>query len=187
MDGPTPPDDITLLLNRMSSGDGGASERLFALLYDDLHRRAVACLRDQPVGHTLQATALVNEAYLKLAAAGTTWENRGHFLCTAARAMRSILVDHARRRGRQKRGAHAGREPLDSVVLAFEARSSDLLDLDDALTELEQRDPRAGEVVTLRFFGGRTTTEIAELLEVSVATVERDWELARAWLRRRLR
>lgn len=181
------PDEITLLLHRMSHGDGGAGERLFTLLYNDLHRRAVACLRGLPPGHTLQATALVNEAYLRLAAGPEGgWQSRGHFLCTAARAMRSILVDHARRKGRAKRGDAIEPEPLDHVVLAFEARSTDLLDLDEALREFEARDPRAAQVVTLRFFGGRTTAETADALCVSVSTVEREWDVARAWLRRRL-
>jgi len=179
--------EITLLLQRMNAGEDGASQRLFALLYTELHRQAERCMRAQPPGHTLQATALVNEAFLRVAGNRVTgWENRKHFLCTAARAMRSVLVDHARKKRRRKRGDGAGRVPLDSITLAFEERSTDLVDLDAALQRLEERDARAAQVVTLRFFGGRTMPQIAELLAVSVSTIERDWDISRAWLRREL-
>lgn len=181
-----PSGEITLLLRRLNDGDDGAGPRLFELLYHELHEQARLCMRGQSPAHTLQATALVNEAFLRVAGGNGDWENRHHFLGVAARAMRSVLVDHARRKKRRKRGDGHDRVPLDGVSLAFEERSADLLDLDAALLRLEERDPRAAQVVTLRFFGGCSMPEIAEMLEVSVSTAERDWTVARAWLRREL-
>jgi RNA polymerase sigma factor (TIGR02999 family) len=181
-------DDITHMLNEGPL----ASERLFPLLYDELRALAAARLRRLPPGATLQPTALVHEAYVKLVRDdGVTWQGRAHFFGAAANAMRDILVDRARRRSARKHGGGRDRLPLDSRVLGIEARpgssDEDLLALDDALTRLSALDERQGRVVTLMYYAGLTQEQIAEMLEVSVRTIERDWRFARAWLTKEMR
>jgi RNA polymerase sigma factor (TIGR02999 family) len=180
--------DVTLLLRRMGAGDGEAREALFALIYSELHDQAERLMRRQEKGHTLQATALVNEAYVRLASGREhEWEDRRHFFGVAGKAMRSVLMDHARRRKTAKRGGGAEPLPLDALAAKFEEQAGDLVDLDEALREFATIDARAAEVVELRFFAGLTFKEIGRMLGLSYTTVERDWELARAWLCARLR
>ena len=183
----TDPAPATAILSRLGAGDGSAQAELLALVYAELHRMAENALRGERVGHTLQATALVHEAWLRLVDQRTTdWNGRAHFFGAAARAMRQILVDHARARGAAKRGGGATRGLLDDSLLVYEARALDLLALDEALGRLAAADERAARIVELRFFAGLEMAEIAEVLGVSVPTVERGWRLARAWLRSEL-
>ncbi|MCB9826166.1 MAG: sigma-70 family RNA polymerase sigma factor [Planctomycetes bacterium] len=183
-DRPSP--DVTLWLERARQGDAQALEQALEHLYAEIKSIAQARMRAFAPSHTLQPTALVNEAMLRLVGRSTPWESRGHFLGVAARAMRSILADHARARGAQKRGGNRKREPLDAAVAWFEENRVDLLALDDALKRFAQLDARAAQIVELRYFAGLTQAEIAEMLDVSVATVERDWVAARGWLQREL-
>jgi RNA polymerase sigma factor (TIGR02999 family) len=178
----------TLLLRRMSGGDDRAAEELMPLVYGELHALAARFMGGHAAGHTLQPTALVNEAWLRLIepTLGATFENRAHFLGVAARAMRSVLVDHARRRGAQKRGGAHERVPLEDIAALFEERASDLLALDEALTRLSVMDPQLGRIVELRFFGGLSVEETAGILEVSEPTIVRGWRVARMWLKREL-
>ena len=177
------PVEVTVLVKRMSSGDAEAGAELYALLRDELRRLAEGQFRKAaPRDHTLQPTALVHEAWLRLVGAGADYEGRQHFLAVAARAMRSVLVDHARRRQSLKRGGEHKRVPMDDVVPIFEERSANLLALDEALLRLAERDNRRARVVELRFFGGLTIEETADLMETSTATVQRDWQMARLWL-----
>ena len=181
------PPDVTRLLQAWNDGRPGALDALMPIVYGELHRLAKASLRRERPDHTLQATALVNEAYVRLV--GQTrmrWQNRAQFFGTAAQFMRRILVDHARDRLSAKRGAGAPRIELDEAILATEERGIDLLALDAALERLEQLDARQGRLVVLRFFGGLTIEEAAEVLEVSPATAKREWVTARMWLRREL-
>jgi RNA polymerase sigma factor (TIGR02999 family) len=178
---------ITLLLRRASGGDPAAEERVYALLYKRLRGMAREYMRGQPRGHTLQSTALVHEAWLRLAGPGPVpFADRAHFLASASRAMRSILIDHARGRLRGKRAGTRRRVPLDGVLVAFEERAVDILALDEALRALDRMDPRAALVVELRFFGGMTFPEVSGRLGIPRRTIERDWEHARAWLHRAL-
>ena len=182
----TPP-DVTRLLQAWNDGQPGALDSLMPIVYGELHRLAKASLRRERPDHTLQATALVNEAYVRLV--GQTrmrWQNRAQFFGTAAQFMRRILVDHARDRLSAKRGAGAPRIELDEAILATQERGIDLLALDAALERLELLDARQGRLVVLRFFGGLTIEEAAEVLEVSPATAKREWVTARMWLRREL-
>jgi RNA polymerase sigma-70 factor (ECF subfamily) len=181
------PEDFTVLLRRMGSGDAHATTDLFTLVYGTLRAQARSAMRGQPRSHTLQPTALANEVFLKLANQRVAWEGRSHFLCVAAQAMRSVLVDHAKGKGRRKRKAAGRRINLDEHVAAFESRSAHLLDLDEALQRLAQDDPRASQIVEMRFFGGMQFREIAEKLDVPQRTVERDWTYARTWLHAELR
>ncbi len=158
------------------------SGQLFTTLYDTLRAQARAAMRGQPRSHTLQPTALVNEVFIKLANQGAEWHSRAHFLSVAARAMRAILVDHARNKTRQKRKAAGRRVELDGLLVAFEERSLRLLELDAALGRLAELDDRAARIVELRFFGGLAGPDIAEVMGVPLRTVERDWMYARAWL-----
>lgn len=176
---------VTGLLQAWSAGDEEAGRRLVPLVYRDLRRRAAGLLRREAPGHTLQPTALVHEAYLRLVGQRGQWRNRSQFFGVAAHIMRRILVDHARRRRAAKRDVV--RVPLDESVVPASGREVDLLGLDEALCELTSMDARQGRVVELRYFGGLTLEEAAEILGVSVATVKRDWSLARAWLFDRLR
>lgn len=173
----------TLLLSRWREGDAAARDSLFPLVYQELRNAAERLLRREQTGHTLQPTALVHEAFLKLtgAAPPAAWD-RAHFIGIAARAMRQILVDHARSRLADKRGK--GMVPVELKEAGFEPGLSqdELITLDDALHELARRNPRLAQVVEYRFFGGLTEEEIAELLEVTPRTVQRDWATARAWL-----
>ncbi|MFQ5653145.1 MAG: sigma-70 family RNA polymerase sigma factor [Planctomycetota bacterium] len=166
---------------------GGEPECLLPLVYDELHRLAVRFFRSEPPGHTLQPTALVNEAYLRLSSQeGHRWQSRNHFTCVAAKAMRQILVNHARRRGALKRGGGRRRVSLEGAEEGGAASDLDLEALDEALEELAAYDPRKSQIVELRYFVGLTIEETAEALEISPATVKRDWILARAWLHRRI-
>ena len=179
--------EITGILFRWSQGDEHALDSLTPLVYRDLRRLAAHLLRDERSGHTLQPTALVNEAYLKLAGqAKVQWQNRTHFFAVAARAMRQILVDHARGHLRAKRGAGVTVLPLEEGLLFEPERSADLLALDEALNRLAALDARKTRVVELRFFGGLDNEEIAKVLEISPNTVMRDWNMAKAWLRREI-
>jgi RNA polymerase sigma factor (TIGR02999 family) len=181
------PADVTRLLQALNDGQPGALDALMPVVYSELHRLAKASLRRERPDHTLQATALVNEAYVRLA--GQTrmrWQNRAQFFGTAAQFMRRILVDHARDRCAAKRGAGAPHLELDEAILATQERGIDLLALDAALEHLEQLDARQSRLVVLRFFGGLTIEEAAEVLEISLATAKREWATARMWLRREL-
>ena len=178
---------VTVLLARMNAGDADAIDRLFPLVYGELRQAAERALRGEREGHTLQPTALVHEAFLKLAGGGPTGSrDRAHFVGIAARAMRQILVDHARRRGAAKRGGGVAAEPIDSRHADPNAPFEDLVALDDALDRLSALSPRLRSVVELRFFAGLTDDEIAETLEVTSRTVQRDWAKARAWLYREM-
>lgn len=180
--------DVTALLQQWQDGDPLATERLLPLVYDELRRVARARLRGERQGHTLQATALVHEAYLRLMGTGhPTPRNRAHLFAMAARIMRQILVDHARRKQARKRGGDDTVIALDESVPANSGIGViDLLALDEALTAMTALEPRMCQVVELKYFAGLNTTETAEALNVSTATVERDWTLAKAWLVRRL-
>ena len=182
------PGDVTRLLHAVGDGDTAAFDRLMPLVYDELRRLARYVLRGERAGHTLDTTGLVHEAYLKLAGqAQVDWHGRAHFFSIAARAMRQILVDHARRRQAQKRGGERERVTLsDGDALALDVDWAELLDLDAALHRLADLDERLHTVVEFRFFGGMTEEEVAGVLDVSKRTVQRDWRKARAWLYREL-
>lgn len=170
------------LLEGFGRGDPQASEQLMALLYQELYRLAKSFMAEQPAGHTLQATSLVNEAYLRLSdRRGRNFENRLHLMSSAARAMRCVLIDHARSRAVRKRER---REPsaLDRVLVTYEDRVLDLVALDDALRKLASFAPQMATAVELRFFAGLTMSEVAEALGMSKRTLEREWEATRAWL-----
>jgi RNA polymerase sigma factor (TIGR02999 family) len=175
-------------LKSVKRGDPSALDRLLPVVYGEMRRLAARYLRNERDGHTLQPTALANEAYLKLVGLRDfPWQNRAHFMGMAARAMRSILVDHARRRKAQKRGGGVAAVPLDtSAALAGGPPVVAFDDLDRALIDLARRSERQAQVVELRFFGGLTIEETAEVLDVSAVTVKRDWTFARAWLYREL-
>lgn len=178
--------DLTGLLLAWSAGDRNAAERLLSAVYDELHLLARRSLRKRP-GQTLQTTALVNEAYLRLIDQRVEWRNRSHFFALAAHTMRRIAVDHGRRRQAQKRGSGGPRISLAGFEPASTEPAFDALALDDALRRLERVDRAKASVVELRFFGGLKVREVAEVLGCSKATVERHWEFARAWLYRELR
>lgn len=178
--------EITVLLRRAGVGDAAAEADLYRLVYDALREQAAQRIRGQRRGHTLQATALVHEVYLKVARLGEDWAGRGHFFGVAASAMRSILVDHARSKRRVKRGGDGRRQALDDVHVVQGDDVLDIVALDDALVKLAALDARAARVVELMFFGGLTAKEIAEILDVTERTVERDWKVARAWLKSEL-
>jgi RNA polymerase sigma-70 factor (ECF subfamily) len=178
---------ITQLLGEWSGGDEGALEKLIPLVQPELHRLAHHYMSLERAGHTLQTTALLNEAYLRLVDnANPLWQNRIHFVAAAAQLMRRIMVDHARERRSLKRGGSAMKVPLDEAALVTETRSEELLALDEALERLAVQDPRKGQIVELRYFGGLTAEETAEFLKVSLRTVEREWNMAKAWLHRAL-
>ncbi|HZI19406.1 MAG TPA: sigma-70 family RNA polymerase sigma factor [Pyrinomonadaceae bacterium] len=186
--GQTSPDEITDLLVAWGDGDRAALERLVPLVHAELRRLARGYMRGERHGHTLQTTALVNEAYLKLVEQGRVrWQNRAHFLAIAARQMRHVLVDYARRRKYQKRGGGALQVTLGEAEGMADSRSPDLVALDEALAALAEVDPRRARVVELKFFGGLTTEEAAEALGVSDTTIERDWTVARAWLHKTMK
>ncbi len=179
--------DVTQLLCAMGAGDGRAADELLPLVYDELRMLAERNLRQERPDHTLQATALVHEAYLRLVDSDRIrLRNRAHFFALAAQAMRRILVDHARRHKRQKRGGGVARISLDDLPTLAIATDINLLALDESMQGLEQVEPRYARIVEMRFFGGMTMEEIAAILEVSLSTVERDWRVARAWLYRDL-
>jgi RNA polymerase sigma factor (TIGR02999 family) len=182
------PKNVTGLLPAWSSGDETALESLVPLIYEELHRIARRYLDRERSGHTLQTTALINEAYLRLADARTVpWHDRTHFFAIAAQMMRRILVDHARSRQNLKRGGALRQVSLDEALTVSRERSAELVKLHDALTALSAVNPRKGQVVELRFFGGLNIEETAEVLKVSPDTVMRDWKFAKVWLLRELR
>ncbi|MBL8990574.1 MAG: sigma-70 family RNA polymerase sigma factor [Phycisphaerae bacterium] len=180
--------EVTRLLGRASGGDRKATEELFPLVYDELRALAQRHMAAEREGHTLQATALVNEAYLRLVGSGDAgWESRGHFFGAAAQAIRRILTDHARSRGRLKRGGGARGVELDEAMLTTgEEGGVDLVALDEALRNLAAADAHKARVVELRFYAGLTVEQTAMALGVSQSTVARDWQFARAWLHREL-
>ncbi|MHC4429512.1 MAG: sigma-70 family RNA polymerase sigma factor [Planctomycetota bacterium] len=181
------PDDATELLVGAREGDRRAADEFTPLVYDQLRALAQHLLAQERRGHSLEATALVHEAYLKLVdQTRATWRDELHFFAVAATAIRRILVDHARGRLRQKRGGASNRLTLETDLLDPSRPEHDLVELDDLLRALEIDDPRSGRIVELRFFGGLTIDQAAEFLEVSTATIERDWRYARAWLFERL-
>jgi RNA polymerase sigma-70 factor (ECF subfamily) len=185
---PRPPQqDITALLQAWSRGDRAALDALLPAVYGELRHQAERYMRRQPAGHTLQTTALVHEAYLRLVDQQTEWKSRAHFFGVAAKAMRSILVDHARAHRAAKRGAGAARMTLGQIGdIADRKAEVDVLDLDQALQRLGELDPEKGRLVELRYYGGLSIEEAAEVLEISPATVKRQWSTARTWLRREL-
>jgi len=181
------PGDVTELLLAWHAGDQDALASLTPLVYDELHRLAGIYMSRERPGHPLQATALVNEAYLKLTdSSRVRWQNRGHFVAVAAQLMRRILVDFARDRRSQKRGHDWQQVTLDEGVLLGGEPNVDLIALDEALQRLATLDPRKVQVVEMRFFGGLSLDETAEVVGVSVDTISRDWNAAKAWLRREL-
>jgi RNA polymerase sigma-70 factor, ECF subfamily len=179
--------DVTRLLEAAGSGDRSAFDALYRSVYDELHRMARASMRREKGGHTLQPTALVNEAYLRLAPAAASWEGRRHFFGAAAEAMRRILVDHARRRLASKRGADFERVTLSGPALEIAApeTSLDVLQVDEALAQLRVESPRLADLVNLRFFAGLSIEDAAQALQISPATAKRDWTFAKAWLHQR--
>lgn len=185
MPDPSVPDtgQVTVLLQRLQRGEAGALDRLLPLVYQELRSAAQRALARERAGHTLQPTDLVHEAWLKLSAGvKVEWQGRAHFLAVASRAMRQVLVDHARRRHAGKRGADAVHVSLSHAGARDAIAPEELLALDAALDRLGERDPRLRQVVECRFFGGLTEREIAEVLGVTERTVQRDWARARAWL-----
>jgi len=179
--------DVSQLLVAWGNGDQAAFDSLCPLVYAELHRLAHKHMNRERPGHTLQTSALVNEAYLRLADQNVHWQNRSHFFAIAVQIMRRILVDHVRSLQYQKRGGNAQRVPLDEAMTVSEERAADVIALDDALKSLAEVDPRKSQIVELRFFGGLSIDETAELLAVSPGTVMRDWTLAKAWLRRAIK
>src|SRR3977135_787907 len=179
---------LTELLSDWQQGDQQALAKLTPLVYDELRRIAHRYVQRERNGHTLETTALVNEAYLRLAGQKNIgWQNRSHFFAFTAQVMRHILIDHARRRRYAKHGGGAAQVSLAEAELMSQERASELVALDEALAELAQLDPRKSRVVELRYFGGLGLAETAEVLEVSVMTVRRDWRAAKAWLYRRMK
>jgi len=189
--------DVTRILSQIDAGDPRAAEQLLPLVYDELRKLAAAKLAQEKPGHTLQATALVHEAWLQLVGADTGakvdgqgrsshWNGRGHFYAAAAEAMRRILIQGARRRNAEKRGGQWERIELDTALLPAHERSEKLLALDEALTRLENEHPEKARLVKLRFFGGMTNQEAAALLGISSTTADRHWAYARAWIQREM-
>lgn len=180
-------EDLPAILAGVSAGNAVAIDRLLPLVYDDLRRAAVRSLARERSDHTLQPTALVHEAYLRLVGqSGAQWRNAAHFLAVAAQIIRRVLVDHARARACQKRGGHRDKHPLEALALAAPAPTVDLIALHEALLRLSMTDPRKAQVVELRFFGGLTVEEVADVVGINARSVERDWQYARAWLYREL-
>ena len=178
---------VTQLLRAWGNGDQQALERLTPLVYEELHRVAHRYMADERAGHTLQTTALVNEVYLRLVdVRGVSWQNRAHFFAICARTMRRILTDFARSRQYQKRGGEAVSVTLDDALGVSSQPAVDFVALDDAMKGLGKLEPRKSQVVELRFFGGLSVEETAEVLKISPDTVMRDWKFARAWLAREL-
>ena len=179
--------EITRILRAWSSGERDAVDDLIPLVYDELHKVAAQYLRKQRPGHTLQPTALVNEAYLKLIdISSVSWQDRAHFFAVASQTMRHVLVDHARGRSRDKRGGAAQKVSLEEAVSFAKKQEVDLLALDEAMRELAAMDAQQSRIVELRFFGGLTIEETAVVLHISPATVKREWRIAKAWLLNRM-
>ena len=184
---PSSSQDVTQLLLVWSQGDASALDRLIPLVHDELHRLAKRYMMGERPGHTLQATALVNEAYLRLIdSSRVRWQNRAHFFAVSAQLMRRILVDFARARHYLKRGGDKQQVSFDEALIVSEEPDADLVALDEALTALATVDSRKASVVELRFFGGLSVGEAAEVLKVSVDTIMRDWDFAKAWLLREM-
>lgn len=187
MTSPPSSHQVTELLVRWREGDRRALDELMPLVYQELRRLAARHMRGERPGHTLQTSALVNEAYLRLAGhEEMQWQNRAHFFAVAAQAMRRVLVDHARRRGNRKRGGGAHRVDIDEVLLVSAERAAEVVALDEALARLAEVAPRKSQLVELRFFGGLSVEETAEVLNVSPGTIMRDWTFAKAWLRKEI-
>jgi RNA polymerase sigma factor (TIGR02999 family) len=179
--------EVTQILHAIAEGDPSAASQLLPLVYDELRKLAAQKLAQEAPGQTLQATALVHEAYVRLVgAADRSWDGRGHFFAAAAEAMRRILIERARHKNSRKAGGGRRRVDLDEIELTLDEPDLELLALDDALRELERKDPRKAEVVKLRFFAGLTTAQAAAALGVSTSTAENDWAYARSWLRLRM-
>lgn len=182
---PTPPDGVTQLLVAWGDGDVAARDQLMPLVYEELRKLAHRYMGRERIDHTLQTSGLVNEAYLRLIDQSQVhWQNRSHFFGIAAQMMRRILVDYARSRGYAKRGGDARQVPLNEAAIVSKERAADVVALDDALKGLAEFDLRKSQIVELRFFGGLSIEETAEVLSVSPGTVMRDWTLAKAWLKR---
>jgi RNA polymerase sigma factor (TIGR02999 family) len=180
-------ENVTELLLGWGDGNKEALDRILPIVYDELRKQAARYLRRERVGHTLQTTALINEAYIRLVdQKNVRWQNRAHFFGIAAQLMRRILVDHARAKGRAKRGGSDIRVSLSDANLIAKERDLDVVAVDQALERLAQIDEQQSRVVELRFFGGLTVEETAEVLKISPATVKRDWGMAKAWLHREI-
>lgn len=184
-----PTGDVTTLLQKIRHGDRAAAEKLVPLVMGELRRLARHYLRSERIGHTLQPTALINEAYLRMGGyERMDWKSRAHFIAIAASVMRQVLIDYARKRRAEKRGGLDHRVPLDEArQLLSREQSEELLEVHEALERLERMNPRHSKVVELRYFGGLSVEETAEALRISPITVKRDWALARAWLRSQIK
>lgn len=181
-----PNEELTVLLKQLSEGDESAPEKLLPLVYDDLRRLANAYFANEKSDHTLQPTALVHEAYIRLVKwENVNWQNRAHFFAVAAEVMRKILIDHARRKNAQKRSG-GQKILLDEAIIFSTEKEFDLINLDDALQALEKLDARQAKIVELRFFGGLSIPETAYVLKISETTVKREWTFAKAWFQREL-
>jgi RNA polymerase sigma-70 factor, ECF subfamily len=179
--------EVTLLLKAMKSGDKSAAEKLMPLVYNELHRLARSYMQRERSDHTLQPTALINEAYLRLARDTVDWQSRSHFIGVAANVMRRLLVDHARAHNAERRAGGLQRVDLEDHFVVSGERSEEVLALHEALTNLEAVDPRKAKVMELRYFGGFSIEEIADILKLSPRSVKREWALARIWLLRQMK
>ena len=179
--------DVTLLLKAMKNGDESAAGKLLPLVYNELHRLAKSYMQRERSDHTLQPTALINEAYLRLARDNVDWQSRQHFIGVAANVMRHLLVDHARAHNAEMRAGGLERVELDEGLIVSSERSKEVLALHDALANLEGVDPQQAKVVELRYFGGFSVAEIADILEMSPRSVKRHWALARIWLLKQMK
>jgi RNA polymerase sigma-70 factor, ECF subfamily len=182
VEGINPSSDVTVLLAELANGNKEAASKLVPLVYEEMRRLAGGYMRRERTNHTLQATALVHEAYLRLVEQRSDWQSRAHFFGVAAQVMRNILIDHARGHLRAKRGGAKESVELDEALVFSEEKSEELLAVDEAIQKLAKFDPRQSKIVEMRFFGGLTVEETAEALGISPITVKRDWSLARAWL-----
>ena len=184
----TPGSEVTMLLAQLREGNPDAANELIPLIYNELRRMAGACMQHERPGHTLQATALVNEAFVRLAGRQQgPWQNRAHFFAIAAHTMRRVLLDHARCRHAGKRGGRNARKvEIDEVLLISEDKLEDVIALDEVLERLESIDPKQSRLVELRFFAGLSVEEAAEVMSVSTSTIKREWRSAKAWLHREL-
>lgn len=188
MENKRPAHDVTVLLTRVSAGDESAPGKLLELVYEDLRHLAAAYMQDERSDHTLQATALVHEAYLRMVDwEDVSWENRAQFFAVAAQVMRRVLVDHARGKNAAKREGSQHKLALDEAVSFSHEKEFDVLALEEALLSLEKLDPRQAKIVELRFFGGLSIEEAAHVLKISPTTVKREWTIAKAWFQRELR
>lgn len=178
--------EVTLLLRAMKSGDQTASEKLLPLVYQELHRLAKSYMRRERPDHTLQPTALINEAYIRLAGDTTDWQNHSHFIAVAANVMRRVLVDHARMHNAGIRGGDFQRVEFEEGIAISSERSAEMIALDDALDELEKVNPRQAKVVELRYFAGLSVDEIGAIMKIAPRSIQRDWASARVWLFERM-